>query len=151
MKDCARKAVEEARVVVPFLVLHHIGVAVSGLDEAVPVYRDVFGYKVLSGPFHDPIQRVSVCFVGSGQSSELLTELVAPAGEESPVSTALRKTIGAYHVCYEVVDVEILLAQCRARRCILLGKPVPAVAFEGRRIAWFYAPNRQLVELLEAD
>jgi methylmalonyl-CoA/ethylmalonyl-CoA epimerase len=39
----------------------------------------------------------------------------------------------------------------KSKRCLLLGDPVPAVAFGGRRIAWLYTPTRQLVELLEAE
>jgi hypothetical protein len=33
---------------------------------------------------------------------------------------------------------------------MLLGEPVPAVAFGGRRIAWFYTRTHQLFELVEA-
>jgi methylmalonyl-CoA/ethylmalonyl-CoA epimerase len=113
------------------------------------MYQAIFGYRVLSGPFSDAIQNVSVCFLGTGESRELMIELVAPAGEGSPVSKVLAKGIGAYHVCYEVNDIEYALEHVRSEGCLVLGKPVSAVAFEGRRIAWFYTPTRQLVELLE--
>jgi methylmalonyl-CoA/ethylmalonyl-CoA epimerase len=35
-------------------------------------------------------------------------------------------------------------------KCIVVAKPVPAVAFQGRRIAWIYTPSRQLFEIVEA-
>jgi len=131
------------------LKLSHIGVAVSDLDRAVAAYRDIFGYVMLSGPFDDPIQRVSVCFLGTGEPKEIAIELVAPKGEASPVNTILAKGIGAYHSCYEVENIEDALAYVRTRGCILISNPVPAVAFAGRRIAWFYTPTRQLIEVVE--
>ena len=33
---------------------------------------------------------------------------------------------------------------------MIVSKPVPAVAFQGRRIAWIYTSSRQLFELVEA-
>jgi methylmalonyl-CoA/ethylmalonyl-CoA epimerase len=32
----------------------------------------------------------------------------------------------------------------------LISEPVPAVAFDGRRVAWFRGPDRLLVELVES-
>jgi methylmalonyl-CoA/ethylmalonyl-CoA epimerase len=119
------------------------------MEEALSVYQEVFGYKVLSGPFDDPIQRASVCFVGTGIPSDMIIEVVASLGDDSPVSKILAKGVGVYHVCYEVDDIDQALANVRAKGCIIINKPVPAVAFEGRRIAWFYTPTRQLVEVVE--
>src|SRR5262245_51480473 len=132
-----------------FLRLSHIGVAVTSIEQALPVYQEIFGYTVLSGPFHDPVQNVSVCFLGTGKSGEPAIELVAPAGEDSPVSKVLAEGIGAYHICYEVKDIRDTLVHVRSKGCIVISKPVPAVAFGGRQIAWFYTPTRQLVEVVE--
>lgn len=134
--------------------IHHIGVAVPRIEDALPVYTSVFGHTLLSGPFLDPIQRVSVCFVGSSDSGEPTVELIEPApgsaAERSPLAAVLAKGIGAYHVCYEVQDVDAAIAHARAHGCHIVSPPAPAVAFGGRRIAWFYMPSRQLVEVLEA-
>lgn len=130
--------------------VHHIGVAVASLQEALPAYTSVFGHTLLSGPFVDPIQRVSVCFVGADDSGEPAIELIEPAPGRSPLAAVLTKGIGAYHVCYEVEDIDAALAHARAHGCHIVSTPVPAVAFGGRRIAWFYMPSRQLVELLDA-
>jgi methylmalonyl-CoA/ethylmalonyl-CoA epimerase len=129
--------------------LHHLGVAVPAIEAALSTYRDLFGYALVSGPFHDPLQKVSVCFVGSGRPGDVLIELVEPADGQSPVNKTLAKGIGAYHVCYEVEDLEGALAGARARGCVIVSQPVPAVAFGGRRIAWIYTPTRQLVEYVE--
>jgi methylmalonyl-CoA/ethylmalonyl-CoA epimerase len=144
-------ALDRARPGASAFVLHHLGVAVGNLEQSLEVYRELFGYGLLSGPFADAIQRVSVCFVGSGRAGEPPVELVAPAGENSPIANTLRKGIGAYHVCYEVVDLDAAVEFVRSRGCVVIGKATPAAAFEGRRISWFYTTTRQLVELLEAE
>ncbi len=127
----------------------HIGIAVPNMEQALLSYKEIFGYDKLSGPYDDPIQKVSVCFVGTGVPGDIPVELVAPLGDDSPVNKMLSKGIGAYHSCYEVDQIEETLAYVRAKGCIIVSNPVPAVAFEGCRIAWFYTPTRQLVEVVE--
>ncbi len=127
----------------------HLGVAVESLERAIPVYRDLFGYQLVSGPYDDPLQKVSVCFLGREAPGDIVIELVAPLGDDSPIRSMLAKGGSAYHVCYEVPDIENTLAELRAKGCIIVSKPVPAVAFNQRRIAWLYTPTRQLIEALE--
>jgi len=122
---------------------------VASIDKAVPVYRDLFGYELVSGPFDDPIQKVAVCFLARSAPGEIVIELVAPLGDDSPVNRTLAKGGSAYHVCYEVPDLDETLAQLKDKGCLIVSKPVPAVAFDNRRIAWLYTPTRQLVEMLE--
>jgi methylmalonyl-CoA/ethylmalonyl-CoA epimerase len=127
----------------------HVGVAVPNLEQALAVYHGVFGYMVRSGPFVDPIQKASVCFMATSKNGDVPIELVAPAGDDSPVKKLLGKGIGTYHLCYEVDDIGEALQHVRSQGCLVVSEPVPAVAFEGRRIAWFYTPTRQLTELVE--
>jgi methylmalonyl-CoA/ethylmalonyl-CoA epimerase len=47
-------------------VFHHVGVAVDDLAMAIPMYKSLFDYQLISGPFCDPIQKVMVCFVSRG-------------------------------------------------------------------------------------
>jgi methylmalonyl-CoA/ethylmalonyl-CoA epimerase len=127
----------------------HLGVAVSDIEPTLAEYQSIFGYKVRSGPFDDPIQKVSVCFLTTGEPGDVTIELVAPAGEDSPIKKFLMKGIGAYHFCYEVDDICEALQHVRSHGCLVIQEPASAVAFAGRRIAWFYTPTRQLVELVE--
>lgn len=127
----------------------HLGVAVRDMESALASYREIFGYRVLAGPFDDPVQKVRVCFVGSGRAGDIAVELVVPLGEDSPVNRILAKGTGAYHTCFEADRLVEVLSFVRSRGCVIVSNPVPAVAFEGRRIAWFYTPTRQLVEVVE--
>jgi methylmalonyl-CoA/ethylmalonyl-CoA epimerase len=56
---------------------------------------------------------------------------------------------GLHHLCYEVDDLDSQLAEMKARHSMIVRRPKPATAFDGRRIAWILTAERLLVELLE--
>jgi methylmalonyl-CoA/ethylmalonyl-CoA epimerase len=131
--------------------LLHIGVAVPSLTPATESLSTLFGYKIVAGPFEDPIQKVVVNFLGQSDSDIAEIELIAPISDESPIRSLLKKSGGgAYHLCFETSDIEAALSHATENGCVVVSHPVPAVAFQGRRIAWIYTPTRQLFELVEA-
>jgi methylmalonyl-CoA/ethylmalonyl-CoA epimerase len=132
--------------------LHHVGVAVTDVRAAIASYAQMFGYELLHGPVDDPGQRVTVAFVGAAGGGGLQYELVAPlAGARgSPIDRILSGSNSSYHLCYQVSDLEQSLSRFRQAGCTSIGKPGPAVAFGGRRIAWLLTPTNHLLELLEA-
>ena len=130
--------------------LLHVGVAVAEIDAATRMFGTLFGSQVVSGPFDDPIQKVTVNFLQQAESDAAEVELIAPLTDDAPIRSMLNKTGGgAYHLCFETNDIERALAHLRAQKCLVVSAPAPAVAFEGRRIAWLYTPSRLLVELVE--
>lgn len=101
--------------------------------------------------FEDPHQQVKVAFL-STRAGEPEIELVQPAGEHSPVAKFLReKGGGLHHVCYLVDRIESTVAWMKSRGALLARPPKPAVAFDGRRIAWVLTAEKLLVELLERE
>jgi methylmalonyl-CoA/ethylmalonyl-CoA epimerase len=131
--------------------LLHVGVAVPSLDSAAEVLSTLFGYKLVSGPFDDPIQKVTVSFLAKSDNDVAEIELIAPTSEDSPIQSMLaKKAGGAYHLCFETNDLDAALVRATNLGCVVLSSPVPAVAFGGRRIAWLYTPTRLLFELVEA-
>jgi methylmalonyl-CoA/ethylmalonyl-CoA epimerase len=131
--------------------LLHVGVAVPSLDPTTESLSALFGYRVVSGPFDDPIQKVRVNFLAKSDADVAEIELIAPISNDSPIRSMLAKGGGgAYHFCFETSDIEGALVHAKNNGCIVVSPPVPAVAFEGRRIAWIYTPARQLFELVEA-
>lgn len=131
--------------------LMHVGVAVSTLGPTTELLSALFGYKVVSGPFDDPIQKVTVNFLAKSAEDVAEIELIAPLAQDSPIRSMLAKDGGgAYHLCFETSDIDAALAHAKSNGCIVVSPPVPAVAFQGRRIAWIYTRSRQLFELVEA-
>jgi methylmalonyl-CoA/ethylmalonyl-CoA epimerase len=131
---------------------HHLGIAVHDLAVAVESFRTLFGHRVLAGPIDDEIQRVTICFVGSGAPGDIVYELLVPlaGAPSSPIDRVLARGNTSYHVCYETADLEATVARFVAEGAIHISGPVPAVAFGGRRIAWLMLPMRHLLELLES-
>jgi methylmalonyl-CoA/ethylmalonyl-CoA epimerase len=131
--------------------LLHVGVAVPALGPTTEMLSSLFGYKVVSGPFNDPIQKVTVNFLAKADDDVAEIELIAPLTEDSPVRSMLKKDGGgAYHLCFETSDLDGALVHAKKNGCVVVSGPVPAVAFENRRIAWIYTRSRQLFELVEA-
>jgi methylmalonyl-CoA/ethylmalonyl-CoA epimerase len=131
--------------------LRHVGVAVPTLGPTTELLSTLFGYKVVSGPFEDPIQKVSVNFLATSGNDVAEIELIAPTSEDSPIVSMLAKNGGgAYHLCFETTDIEQALVHAKSNGCIIVSPPAPAVAFNCRRIAWIYTRSRQLFELVEA-
>ena len=131
--------------------LLHVGVAVPSQGPAAEALTDLFGYKVVSGPYDDPIQKVTVLFLAKTARDVAEIELIAPLGADSPIQSMLAKSCGgAYHLCFETNELDGALDHAKKNGCIVVSAPVPAVAFEGRRIAWIYTRSRQLFELVEA-
>lgn len=132
--------------------LLHVGVAVPSLGPTTELLSTLFGYKVVSGPFDDPIQKVSVNFLAKSDEDVAEIELIAPITEDSPIRSMLAKDGGgAYHLCFETSDIDGALTHAKNNGCIVVSGPVPAVAFQGRRIAWIYTRSRQLFELVESE
>jgi methylmalonyl-CoA epimerase len=87
--------------------IHHLGVAVEDVDEALETYRRFFGAELEHrGRLADQgVEAVSV-LVGAGR-----VELMAALGEDTPVGRFLAKRgPGMHHVAYEVTDVRAALA-----------------------------------------
>src|SRR5919198_1719063 len=82
--------------------IHHLGIAVENLDEAVATYERLFGAEVeRRGSVADQGVEAASLRVGSGR-----VELLASLGEETPVGKFLaRRGPGMHHVAYEVDDV----------------------------------------------
>jgi methylmalonyl-CoA/ethylmalonyl-CoA epimerase len=132
--------------------LRHVGVAVPSLGPTTETLSTLFGYRVVSGPFDDPIQKVSVNFLTTSDKDAAEIELIAPLSEDSPITSMLAKSGGgAYHLCFETSNIDQALVHAKNNGCMIVSPPVPAVAFGGRRIAWIYTRSRQLFELVEAE
>jgi methylmalonyl-CoA/ethylmalonyl-CoA epimerase len=132
--------------------LRHVGVAVPSLDPTTESLTALFGYKVVSGPFDDPIQKVTVNFLAKSGSDVAEIELIAPLTDDSPIKSILAKGgNSAYHLCFETSDIEQALIHAKNNGCMIVSPAVPAVAFNGRKIAWIYTRSRQLFELVEAE
>ena len=88
--------------------IHHVGVAVEDLDDAVQTYERLFGGR-LEHRERVEDQGVEAASLRLGESR---VELLGALGEDTPVGRFLAKRgPGMHHVAYEVDDVSVALAQ----------------------------------------
>jgi methylmalonyl-CoA/ethylmalonyl-CoA epimerase len=129
--------------------LHHVGFVVGSIQEEIEGFTASVGATWNGEIFEDPLQQVRVTFLEPASSGEAAIELIEPTVENSPVSRFLARGGGLHHLCYEVDNLEEELKQARARGGLIVKRPLPAVAFKGRRIAWVVTRNRLVIEYLE--
>lgn len=131
--------------------LHHVGFVVASIQTAAEGFTASLSARWDGTIVHDPLQRAKVAFLRTPGAADALIELVAPVEEDSPVRRFLEKGGGLHHLCYEVEDLEACLAKMRLERAVVVKRPMPAVAFDNRRIAWVFTQQKLLVELLERN
>lgn len=130
--------------------LHHIGFVVAEIRSSIEAFSISLGAAWNGSIFEDPNQKVKVAFLATSASQGQI-ELVEPARDDSPVTKFLRERGGGlHHLCYEVQNLEQALAVFKSRGAVIAKRPLPAVAFDGRRIAWIITAEKLLLELLEA-
>jgi methylmalonyl-CoA/ethylmalonyl-CoA epimerase len=87
--------------------IHHVGVAVVDLDEAVETYARLFGGRIEHRARVDA-QGVEAASVRIGDSR---VELLSSLGDDTPVGKFLAaRGPGMHHVAYEVADIGAALA-----------------------------------------
>lgn len=127
--------------------LHHVGYVVASIAAARENFSAVLGGAECSPISEDPIQRVRVAFLGAPGQPQI--ELIEPATPDSPVNKFLDGGGGLHHLCYETGDLEEELIRQRTLGGVVIRKPRPAAAFEGRRIAWVVTSEKLVLEFLE--
>ncbi len=114
--------------------LHHLGIAVLDLDEAVRTYTRLFG-ATLEHRQLMPDQGVEAASVLVGGSR---LELLEATGEDTTVGRFVaRRGPGLHHVAYEVDDVEAALAELAASGAELIDA-APRPGLFGLQVAFVH-------------
>ena len=114
--------------------IHHLGIAVADLDEALSTYSRLFGATVE--------RRSTVSDQGVDALSLLVgadrIELVSPTGADTPVGRFLAsRGPGLHHVAYEVDDVAAALAELAGAGAELIDE-VPRAGLFGLEVAFVH-------------
>jgi methylmalonyl-CoA/ethylmalonyl-CoA epimerase len=128
------------------LAVHHIGVAVPSIDDAMHFYGEKLGLSIVD-ELEMPERQLKVAMVAAGNT---LIELLEPTDPDSTVARFLeRRGPGLHHLCFGTPDI-------RAHLTDLQGKGVELIDAEPRPGAHgdvaFLQPSAAfgvLVELLQ--
>lgn len=126
------------------LKLHHIGCAVASIEEGLRPYTQAMGFSRISKTVEITNQQVRVCFIETAPG--VFVELVQGLGEDSPVSSFLKRRQYFYHVCYSTRNVPERVKQLEAkgfRRLSIFASE----AFNHTDCAFLLSPELALVEL----
>jgi methylmalonyl-CoA epimerase len=129
--------------------IHHVGVAVTDLDEAVVTYARLFGARLER---RDALadQGVEAASLLVGESR---VELLEPTGEDTPVGRFLAKRgPGMHHLALETDDVEEILRELAAAGAQLIDQ-TPRRGLFGLEVAFVHpdAVHGVLTEVVSSE
>jgi catechol 2,3-dioxygenase-like lactoylglutathione lyase family enzyme len=135
--------------------MHHVGIPVRSLEQAVAWYRDVLGIEaelldVAEGPeLSRTVQlagaRLRSAFVSMGNTIVELLEYEHPVGADFSLRNC---DVGATHVCIEVEDIHAAYERMRDRGVGFSSPPVRlSGALEGSLCCYFRGHDRLQFEL----
>ena len=127
--------------------IHHVGVAVTDLDESIRLYREAFGAELVHRAMNEK-EGLEAAFLRTGEGE---VELMSATRAESPVGKFLAKRgPGLHHVAYGVTDVAKALADAKAAGLELIDS-APRMGMHGSLIAFVHPKSvgGVLTELVE--
>ena len=128
--------------------IEHIGIAVKSIEECLPYYENVLGFKCYAIEEVED-QKVKTAFLKVGETK---LELLEPTSEDSTIATFLEtKGQGIHHIAFAVEDgVANALSECRSKKVRLIDFE-PRKGAEGLNIAFLNPRSTQgvLTELCE--
>ena len=131
--------------------IDHVAIIVRNIEQALAFYRDTLGIEP-SAIQEVPTEQVRIAFLPMGGPGGSEIELIEPTTPDSNLTKFLEKRgEGLHHICLEVENIDIALAQMREKGASVLDSQ-PRIAAEGRAI--FLHPkgtNGVLLELLERN
>ena len=128
--------------------IDHIGLVVANLETSISYYQEYFGYLWDGQIYVDPLQMVRIAFIKLDDSN-LRIELTQPTCADSPLTGPLKRGTRILHICYRVTNIEQVLRRFIELGSRLVSEPKSAVAFDGRRVAFLFTRDREIVELVE--
>jgi hypothetical protein len=99
---------------------------------------------------YDELRKVNLSFL-KHPTNEAMIEIVQPISEGSEAHGLLQKyNNNFYHLCFEVDGLHEEISRLSSDGFVLVSKPMPAVAFENRLVAFLASSGTGIIELLES-
>lgn len=128
--------------------IEHIGIAVKSIEESLPYYENILGFKCYSIE-EVTDQKVKTAFLKVGETK---IELLEPTAEDSTIAKFLEnRGPGIHHIAFAVEDgVAKALTECKDKSVRLIDL-APRKGAEGLNIAFLHPRSTQgvLTELCE--
>lgn len=127
--------------------INHFGFLTKNIEKSLNEFK-ALGYTKYSELINDNLRGVDILFIKSINGEVI--ELVSPSFSYSIVSSIVDKQKNMiYHTCYETNDINEKIKELSNKGFILIDSPKPAIAFEGKLVAFMLSKNSGMIELLE--
>jgi len=130
--------------------VHHIGIAVKNLNEALEIFQGKIGLKLKKITVVEN-QKVKSAILSTGGETKI--ELLEPTCHDSPVGRFLEKRgEGIHHIAFKVRGIEELLKKLKDEGLELVNE-TPRIGIEGTKIAFIHPKSVKnvLIELCEEE
>ena len=124
---------------------HHVGIATNSIDSFSRRIGDVSTGEAKD--FADPLQGIRGRFVEIGNMN---LEILEPLDDDDTLAPWLTVGNRMYQIAFEVDDLDAELERARLQKIRVVREAQPAIAFEGRRVAFLMPAPGILVELIES-
>jgi methylmalonyl-CoA/ethylmalonyl-CoA epimerase len=124
---------------------HHVGIATNSIDSFSRRISDVSTGEAKD--FADALQGIRGRFVEIGNMN---LEILEPLDDDETLSPWLTVGNRMYQIAFEVDDLDAELEKARVQKIRIVREAQPAIAFEGRRVAFLMPAPGILVELIES-
>ena len=123
-----------------------MGIATNSIEVFSDRISDVSTGDVKD--FVDPLQGIRGRFVEIGNMN---LEILEPFSDDDTLSPWLTVGNRMYQVAFEVDDLDSELEHARVQKLRIVREAQPAIAFDGRRVAFLMPAPGILIELIESS
>lgn len=134
--------------------IHHFGIATSDTKKSIAEFNNI-GFVADSGgdvvSILDSDRQALITFMRN-RADNTRIELIEPFDGNSAVSLTLAKMKNMAtpcHICYETRNIELAILELRCMGYVIVSRPAPAIAMNGRKVAFMLKKDAGLIELLE--
>lgn len=131
------------------MIIDHICIAVRNLEQGIEYWEQTFGYRQMTKPVVNSIQKVRVVFLSRPDS--LPVKLIEPAEGNLSLYNFVNRGGGFHHLCFRCENVNETLNELSLKGLITLSSPQPGEAFNNHLIAFMLARNGLNIELIDTD
>lgn len=127
--------------------IHHIGYAVKDIIEAGEKLKDL-GFKC--GPVINDYQRnINIIFANNDNQRIELVATMDSTKDSALGGTLKKRGVGAYHMCYEVENLNAAVEELTKKKFRVIVAPQVACALDDRKVVFLWNNDIGMIELVE--
>ena len=125
---------------------HHIGYLTKNFKKSIKEFKEI-SYVRKGKIITDNILQVKIQFISNSNN---IIELVKPFKKNYGLINFIKKKNYAYHFAYKVINLHKEIIKLKKKKFKLIVNPVPAKAFNNKKIAFLKMKNDFIIELIES-